>query len=83
MDKEKQIEEMAADIYFLLRSDMMSRAMASLLYDKGWYKQSAEKWIETDDENGFEFYRCSKCGCEQVGKSNYCPHCGSKMNMEE
>ena len=39
MSKE-QINELATDIYSLLRSDNMSRALASLLYGKGWRKQS-------------------------------------------
>lgn len=39
MNKEKQIiEEMASDIYSLLRSDTMSRAMASLLHGKCYRK---------------------------------------------
>ena len=36
----KQIEELASNIYSLLRSDTMSRAMASLLYGEGYCKQS-------------------------------------------
>lgn len=39
MDKE-QINELAKDIYSMLRSDNLSRALASLLYDKGWRRQS-------------------------------------------
>lgn len=35
----KQINELAKDIYSMIRSDNMSRALASLLYDKGWRMQ--------------------------------------------
>lgn len=89
MSKEKQLEKMATDIYSLLRSDTMSRAMASLLYEKGWYKQSEGKWIVT--ERGCVI-RCSECEerlelCYPDGTEirtlPYCPHCGVKMNMEE
>lgn len=38
MDKKKQIDALATDIYSMLRSDSMSRAMASMLFDKGWRK---------------------------------------------
>lgn len=38
--KKQQVDELATDIYSMLRSDTMSRAMASMLYDKGWKKQS-------------------------------------------
>ena len=38
--KKDHIEELAADIYSILRSDTMSRAMASLMCAKGYCKQS-------------------------------------------
>lgn len=53
------------------------------LYEKGYRKQTNGEWIETDDENGYESSRCSKCGCEQVRKSYYCPDCGAKMKGGE
>lgn len=37
--KAERVNEMARDIYTYLHSDAMSRAMASLLYDKGYYKR--------------------------------------------
>jgi hypothetical protein len=40
MNREEQIKELAGDIYSMIRSDTMSRALASLLCDKGWKKQS-------------------------------------------
>ena len=40
MKDKKQIEEMAADIHSLIRSDAISRALASLLCDKGYCKAS-------------------------------------------
>ena len=40
--QKKIINELATDIFSMLRSDTMSRAMASMLYDKGWRRQSAE-----------------------------------------
>ena len=53
MTKEQQIDEMAKDIYSLLRSDTMSRAMASLLYGEGYRKQS--ELISCGHENGGEW----------------------------
>lgn len=47
MNREEQIKELAGDIYSMIRSDTMSRALASLLYDKGWKKQS--EWISVDE----------------------------------
>lgn len=38
MNENKQIEELAATIYILFRSDSICRALASLLYEKGWRK---------------------------------------------
>ena len=39
----EQIDEMAKDIYSLLRSDTMSRALASLLYGEGYRKCKEDK----------------------------------------
>lgn len=49
MDEVKtgEIEEMANDIRNLIRSTAISRALASLLYDKGYRKANAER---KDDE---------------------------------
>lgn len=37
------------------------------------------EWIEDDAE---VFYECSNCGCNNWGKSPYCPECGAKMDKE-
>ena len=39
-DRNKQIKELAKVIYSMFRSDNMSRAMASMLYAKGYRKAS-------------------------------------------
>ena len=46
MSENKQIEELAAMIHTHLRSDAMSRALASFLYEEGWRKQNKGEWIE-------------------------------------
>ena len=35
-------------------------------------------WIPTDefDEQYGDTYKCARCGKENIGTSNYCPHCG-------
>ena len=53
-------------------------------------------WIEVEgdklvgiDSNGKDMYRyyryniCAKCGKRNVIKSNFCPNCGAKMDLEE
>lgn len=40
MSKDKQIKELTTDIYSMLRSDTLSRAMASMLYGEGYRKVS-------------------------------------------
>ena len=47
-----QINELAKDIYSMLRVDAMSRALASMLYDKGWRKMTndtEEKFFSPED----------------------------------
>lgn len=40
IDKNKQVEELAKTIYSSLRSDAMSRALASILVDEGYCKST-------------------------------------------
>lgn len=40
LNKEMKIEEMAKDIIALVRVEPLSRALASILYDKGYRKAS-------------------------------------------
>lgn len=28
-------------------------------------------------------YRCSECGADPIGTSNYCPNCGAKMDGKD
>ena len=46
------------------------------------------RWIETtsaDKEYGIltTKYECSECACLTDNKSNYCPNCGAKMDLED
>jgi rRNA maturation endonuclease Nob1 len=40
------------------------------------------KWIERWFGYGYKV-RCSKCGCLDDKRTDYCPHCGAKMEVEE
>jgi RNA polymerase subunit RPABC4/transcription elongation factor Spt4 len=76
----KEIEELATEIYTLFRSHPMSKAMARHLYDKGWRKQKEGEWIK-DEESKFEHrYHCSVCNFYLIGEpTKYCEDCGAKM----
>ena len=43
-----------------------------------WKKVSFDKYI---DSAGYH-YTCDQCGKFKVGKSNYCPNCGARMESE-
>lgn len=90
MSENKQIEKLAATIYTHLRSDSVSRALASLLYKEGWRKQNEGEWIEeteyySDDyseRNTRKVFACSRCGRTETRKQLYC-NCGAKMTKGE
>lgn len=84
MNEDKEINELATEIYSLFSSRTMSRALASLLYRKGWRKQKEGEW-----KFEHEFYGkmlCSNCKKEALANENseyvdsdFCPNCGAKM----
>lgn len=43
--------------------------------------ENEAEWEDTDetDETYGRVYRCSKCGCEEIGETPFCPYCGAKM----
>jgi len=45
-----------------------------------WERVSADKYVQ----HAYHYYRCSKyrcskCGYDHIGKTNYCPNCGADM----
>ena len=94
MSKEKQIEEMAKIIY---DADILcdtcgdgtgsycSDAIASLLYNAGYRKQSEGEWVHTDKAQHWHGQdECSECGFHDKKRNdlshlNFCPNCGAKM----
>ena len=42
-----------------------------------WKRVSMDKYVR----HAMAFYRCSKCGDDTIGISNYCPNCGAKMEV--
>ena len=88
MNNKKQVNEMATIIYSFLRSDTMSRALASLLCGEGFSKRKQGEWIDK---------HCSNCGEElpferggngfaitfRQYKTKYCPNCGAEMRFQE
>ena len=43
------------------------------------------KWLPTTKwwQGGSAWKQCSECGILHLGKSNFCPNCGCKMDLEE
>ena len=42
------------------------------------------RWLPTTKwwQGGSAWKQCSECGILHLGKSNYCPNCGCKMDLE-
>jgi predicted transcriptional regulator len=56
MNKEQQINRLATDIYSMLRSDAMSRAMASMLYGEGYRKVEIDERIKYAEQKRDEAF---------------------------
>ena len=90
--KKDHIEKLAADIYSMLRSDTMSRAMASLLYGEGYRRQSEGEWMPKHHISrsprgryiSYNTYSCDVCG-KSNGRQRtpFRPNCGAKMKGGE
>ena len=56
---------------------------------RGWWnKKQDEKFIGYDGQGRIKYrtvysYYCGRCALGTVVKTNYCPHCGAKMDKEE
>ena len=42
------------------------------------------RWLPTTKwwQGGSAWKQCSECGILHLGKSNFCPNCGAKMDLE-
>ena len=96
--KEKQIEEMAADIENFWRDTFHINfdKTAKALYDKGYRKQSEGEWKDhylikvKCPDNVYPSVKCSACEtvfCDIINNHhfmyNFCPNCGAKMKGGE
>lgn len=82
-EREKQIEEMALDLYEL-SGTFDENYIAERLYEMGYRKQIEGEWIKRNHS-----CYCSICGGEHgfaftTGSAhNYCPNCGAHMRKED
>jgi len=44
-----------------------------------WKRVSIDKYIQ----HAMAYYKCSECGGQTIGQTEYCPNCGAKMEVEE
>lgn len=44
---------------------------------KALEEKKTGRWIKTIDEDGTEYWLCSKCRCGSDKATNFCPECGS------
>lgn len=94
MNEQKQIEEMALDIWQTGGIDLeIAGAMAIDLYEQDYRKVEQGEWkvrgLPTNMRRLCEITHkvtCTKCGFDtemlQGMRYNYCPHCGAKMKGE-
>ena len=96
MDREKQIEEMATVINEMDERNAHyydecmgeceafadANAIAKVLYDAGYCKQSEGEWKQA--YNSSPRYFCTHCNHFYNNKSfKYCPNCGAKLEGRE
>ena len=88
MDKQKQIEEMSAEIHKAVNgcSSYWSDLIAGHLYAADYRKQSEGKWLFKPTVSRTPSainYTCSLCSFESARTTPFCPNCGAKMKGGE
>ena len=88
MSKEKQIEEMARELFSILSNTMnganfddLNDAVYRILNLANYRKQSEGEWEIVKGSHGKEIMVCTNCRHSQDLHSTftYCPNCGAKM----
>lgn len=50
----------------------------------GYWKPHLNCFGDHDRDEWYGYiYECSECGKRMIGRSNYCPNCGLKMEEED
>lgn len=104
IDREKLIESIDDFIHTVdvnhWYSEELDEGLANHLIEEGFVGSPCKvgKWVAYEleesygDEDSKEWYRCSECGKDSLGRcyedewysfpirSEYCPHCGAHMN---
>lgn len=67
--------------YWILKDveadEMLDRAGVRLVW------QSTGKWLPRTAYDGFTYWRCDNCRVDVDETTNYCPHCGARMERSE
>ena len=68
----------------VIQVGMQRLAGAKALVNAGYRKQKVGRWELQREPNGKPyFFRCSVCDTDMIKvASNFCPHCGAKMEGE-
>ena len=87
MNREKQIDKIIDDIekeFEKVDIPVMEKLTLFSKVQNAIYKWSdlvqkpkTGRWIKTIDEDGSEYWFCSKCRCGSDKATNFCPECGS------
>lgn len=85
MNEEKQINEMAQDMYDLLpdyeHNFLDCMRAAEEMIARGYRKHSEGEWEIVKGSNGKEKMVCTNCRHQQdlASTFTYCPNCGARM----
>lgn len=87
IDKQKVQTEIALIAKYIAKSDAQQALIGRILFMlDNMPSIDAEpvrhgRWIPEMNNNDERVYHCSECGCYVTVSSDYCPSCGSKMDL--
>ena len=83
IDRVKAIENMHKQFWYRMQPSIQPRLDDWILaLPSAQPERKTGKWEKY--EGRFDFnYECSECSCSSFDKTDYCPQCGAKMEVEQ
>lgn len=91
-NRERYLDHLLAEVMCLTIRKLRGESNCDHLTDCGTCKRENLKWLKEEYKESelirhghwiggdYDIRKCSVCGGLELGRTQYCPHCGAKMD---